>query len=119
MPLIAYNINLATDRVDVAKKIASAVRHSSGGLRFVKAMGVLLDDRHIAQVSMNLTNFEKTPIPRVFEFVKREAARYGVTVLESEVVGLVPQAALVAAAEYFLQLEGFSVAQVLENTLRD
>jgi glutamate formiminotransferase len=63
MPLIAYNINLATDRVDVAKKIAAAVRHSSGGLRFVKAMGVLLDDRHIAQVSMNLTNFEKTPIP--------------------------------------------------------
>ena len=119
MPLIAYNINLATDRVEVAKKIASAVRHSSGGLRFVKAMGVLLDDRHIAQVSMNLTNFEKTPISRVFEFVKREAARYGVTVLESEVVGLVPQAALVAAAEYFLQLDGFSAAQVLENTLRD
>jgi glutamate formiminotransferase len=119
MPLIAYNINLATDRVDVAKKVAAAVRHSSGGLRFVKAMGVLLDDRHIAQVSMNLTNFEKTPMPRVFEFVKREAARYGVTVLESEVVGLVPQAALVAAAEYFLQLDGFSAEQVLENTLRD
>ena len=119
MPLIAYNINLATDRVDVAKKIAAAVRHSSGGLRFVKAMGVLLDDRHIAQVSMNLTNFEKTPIPRVFEFVKREAARYGVMVLESEVVGLVPQAALVAAAEYFLQLDGFNAEQVLENALRD
>jgi glutamate formiminotransferase len=119
MPLIAYNINLATDRVDVAKKIAAAVRHSSGGLRFVKAMGVLLDDRHIAQVSMNLTNFEKTPIPRVFEFVKREAARYGVSVLESEVVGLVPQAALVAAAEYFLQLDGFNAEQVLENALRD
>jgi glutamate formiminotransferase / 5-formyltetrahydrofolate cyclo-ligase len=119
MPLIAYNINLATDRVDVAKKIAAAVRHSSGGLRFVKAMGVMLDDRHVAQVSMNLTNFEKTPIPRVFEFVKREAARYGVNVLESEVVGLVPQAALVAAAEYYLQLENFSGEQVLENKLRD
>jgi glutamate formiminotransferase len=119
MPLIAYNINLATDRVEVAKKIAAAVRHSSGGLRFVKAMGVMLDDRRIAQVSMNLTNFEKTPIPRVFEFVKREAERYGVSILESEVVGLVPQAALVAAAEYYLQLEGFSGNQVLENTLRD
>ena len=119
MPLIAYNINLATDRVDVAKRIAAAVRHSSGGLRFVKAMGVLLGDRHVAQVSMNLTNFEKTSIPRVFEFVKREAARYGVNVLESEIVGLVPEAALLAAAEYYLQLEGFAATQVLENRLRE
>src|SRR6476646_6554808 len=114
MPLIAYNINLATDRLDVAKKIAAAIRHSSGGFRFVKAMGIPLEGRGIVQVSMNLTNFEKTPIPRVFEFVRREAARYGVNVLESEVVGLVPQAALMATAEYYLQLEGFSVAQVLE-----
>ena len=75
MPLIAYNINLNTDRLDVAKKIASAIRHSSGGLRYVKAMGVMLEDRRIAQVSMNLTNVEKTPIFRVFEMVKREAAR--------------------------------------------
>ena len=118
MPLIAYNINLATDRLDVAKKIAAAVRHSSGGLRFVKAMGVMLEGRGVAQVSMNLTNFERTPIPRVFEFVKREAARYGVNVLESEVVGLVPQAALLATAEYFLQLEGFTPSQVLETRLR-
>jgi glutamate formiminotransferase len=118
MPLIAYNINLTTDRLDVAKRIAAAVRHSSGGLRFVKAMGVLLGDRNIAQVSMNLTNVEKTPIPRVFEFVKREASRYGVAVLESEVVGLVPQAALIAAAEYYLQLEGFGPQQVLETRLR-
>jgi glutamate formiminotransferase len=103
----------------VAKRIAAAVRHSSGGLRFVKAMGVLLGDRHVAQVSMNLTNFEKTSIPRVFEFVKREAARYGVNVLESEVVGLVPEAALLAAAEYYLQLEGFAATQVLENRLRE
>ena len=78
MPLIAYNINLNTDRLDVAKKIAAAIRHSSGGLRYVKAMGVMLDDRSIAQVSMNLTNYEKTPIFRVFELVKREAERYGV-----------------------------------------
>src|SRR5687768_4037835 len=118
MPLIAYNINLATNRLDVAKKIASAIRMSSGGLRFVKAMGIPLDDRGIVQVSMNLTNYEKTPIFRVFDLVKREAARYGVTVLESEIVGLVPAAALTQAAEYFLQLEGFSAGQVLENKLR-
>ena len=119
MPLIAYNINLASDRLDVARKIAAAVRHSSGGLRYVKAMGVMLDDRRIAQVSMNLTNYEKTPMPRVFEFVKREAARYGVGILESEIVGLVPQAALLAAAEYYLQIEGFAPAVVLENRVRE
>ena len=119
MPLIAYNINLNTDRVDVAKKIAAAIRHSSGGLRYVKAMGIKLDDRNLAQVSMNLTNYEKTPIFRVFEIVKREAARYGVAVLESEVVGLVPSAALVSSAEFYLQLERFNAGQILENRLRD
>jgi glutamate formiminotransferase len=117
MPLIAYNINLATDRLDVAKKIATAIRMSSGGLRYVKAMGIPLEDRGIVQVSMNLTNYEKTPIFRVFDLVKREAARYGVNVLESEIVGLVPSAALMQTAEYFLQLEGFSAGQVLENKL--
>jgi glutamate formiminotransferase len=119
MPLIAYNINLATNRLDVAKKIASAIRMSSGGFRFVKAMGIPLGDRNIVQVSMNLTNYEKTPIHRVFEVVKREAARYGVQVLESEIVGLVPSAALVDTAAYYLQLEGFSGKQVLENKLRE
>jgi glutamate formiminotransferase len=118
MPLIAYNINLDTDRLDVAKKIASAVRMSSGGLRYVKAMGIPLEDRDIVQVSMNLTNYEKTPIYRVFDLVKREAARYGVQVLESEIVGLVPAAALQQCAEYYLQLDGFSSNQVLENKLR-
>src|SRR3712207_5538227 len=118
MPLIAYNINLATDRLDVAKKIAAAIRHSSGGFRLVKSMGITLEDRGIVQVSMNLTNYEKTPIFRVFEVVKREAARYGVNVLESEIVGLIPAAALVATAEYFLQLEGFKHDQVLETRLR-
>jgi glutamate formiminotransferase / 5-formyltetrahydrofolate cyclo-ligase len=117
MPLIAYNINLATDRLDVAKKIAAAIRHSSGGFRFVKAMGIELGDRKIVQVSMNLTNYDKTPMYRVFEVVKREAARYGVNVLESEIVGLVPSAALVAAAEHYLQLEGFKSDQVLETKL--
>jgi glutamate formiminotransferase / 5-formyltetrahydrofolate cyclo-ligase len=118
MPLIAYNINLNTDRLDVAKKIAAAIRHSSGGLRFVKAMGVKLDDRNLAQVSINLTNYQKTPMFRVFEMVKREAARYGVGVLESEIIGLVPAAALVSSAEFYLQLERFGDVQILENKLR-
>ena len=118
MPLIAYNINLNSDRLDVARRIAAAIRHSSGGLRFVKAMGVMLEDRRIAQVSMNLTNYQKTPIFRVFEMVKREAERYGISILESEVVGLVPSAALMSAAEYYLQIEGFSADQVLESKLR-
>jgi glutamate formiminotransferase / 5-formyltetrahydrofolate cyclo-ligase len=112
MPLIAYNINLATDRLDVAKSIAAAIRHSSGGYRFVKAMGIPLVDRGIVQVSMNLTNFQKTPIFRVFETVRREAARYGVTILESEIVGLVPSAALNAAAEFYLQIEGFKAEKL-------
>jgi glutamate formiminotransferase len=118
MPLIAYNINLNTDRIDVAKKIASAIRHSSGGLRYVKAMGVKLDDRNLAQVSINLTNHQKTPMHRVFDMVVREADRYGVAVLESEIIGLVPSGALVAAAEHYLRLEHFSDAQILENKLR-
>ena len=118
MPLIAYNINLATNRLDVAKKIAAAIRQSSGGYRYVKAMGIDLADRGIVQVSMNLTNYEKTPIFRVFETVKREAERYGVAILESEIVGLVPSAALNAAAGFYLQLEQFSPDQVLENKLR-
>jgi glutamate formiminotransferase len=119
MPLIAFNINLATDRLDVAKKIASAIRHSSGGFRFVKAMGIALDDRGIVQVSINLTNYEKTPMHRVFDAVRREAERYGVTVLESEIIGLTPQAALVSAAEHYLQLGRFSSSQILDNRVRD
>jgi glutamate formiminotransferase len=91
---------------------------SSGGFRYVKAMGIELKDRNVVQVSMNLTNYEKTPVFRVFEAVKREAARYGVNVLESEIVGLVPSGALMQAAEYYLQLDGFSSGQVLENKLR-
>jgi glutamate formiminotransferase len=118
MPLIAYNINLATDRLDVAKKIAAALRYSSGGFRFVKAMGLKLETRGIVQVSINLTNYEKTPMFRVFDVVRREAARYGVAVLESEIVGLVPAAALTDTAEHYLQLAGFSRDQVLENKLR-
>lgn len=119
MPLIAFNVNLATDRLDVARQIAAAVRHSSGGFRYVKAMGVRLEDRGIVQVSMNLTNYEKTPIVRVFDAVKHEAARYGVAVLESEIVGLVPAAALIAAAAHVLQLAAFTPDQVLETRLRE
>ena len=100
------------------KKIAAAIRHSSGGFRYVKAAGFKLEDRGIVQVSMNLTNYEKTPIFRVFETVKREAERYGVSILESEIVGLVPAAALNAAAEFYLQIGGFKPDQVLENRLK-
>jgi len=117
-PLIAYNVNLNTNNLDVAKKVAKAVRYSSGGLRYVKALGFELKDRGIVQVSMNLVNFEGTPIFRAFEMVKREAAVYGVNVLSSEIVGLVPQAALDACAEYYLQLENFRRDQILENRLK-
>lgn len=117
MPLIAYNINLATDRLDVAKKIAATIRFSSGGFRYVKAMGVTLADRGIVQVSINLTNYEKTPMLRVFEAVKREAERHGVNVLESEIVGLVPSAALVGVATSALQLAQFTRDQILETKL--
>ena len=117
MPLIAYNINLATDRLDVAKKIAAAIRLSSGGLRFVKAMGIALEDRGIVQVSMNLTNYEKTPIFRVFELVKREAARYGVACSRARSSGSCPRRRW-SPRQWYLQLEGFTGDQVLENKLR-
>jgi glutamate formiminotransferase/formiminotetrahydrofolate cyclodeaminase len=113
--LVAYNVFLNTPDVDIAKKIAKAVRFSSGGLRFVKGAGFLV--RGLAQVSMNLTDFEQTPIHRVFEFVKREAARYGVTPVSSEIVGLIPKKALEQAAEWFLQVENFDSSLILENRL--
>lgn len=113
--LIAYNVYLNTSDVDIAKKVAKAVRFSSGGLRYVKGMGVGV--RGMAQVSMNLTDFEQTPIARVFEYVKREAARYGTAPLSSEIVGLVPKKALEAAAAWFLQLESFDSSLILENRL--
>src|SRR5437868_6777046 len=113
--LIAYNVYLNTSDVEIAKKVAKAVRFSSGGLRYVKGMGVLV--RGLAQVSMNLTDFEQTPIARVFEYVRREAARYGVQPLSSEIVGLIPKKALEEAAEWFLQLENFDSSLILENRL--
>ena len=117
MPLIAYNINLDTDNLEIANKIAKAIRHISGGFRYCKAMGVMLEDRGIAQVSMNLTDYTKTPVYRVFETVKMEAHRYGVNILDSEVVGLVPQEALIDCASYYLQFGDFRNTQVLENRL--
>jgi glutamate formiminotransferase len=113
--LIAYNVFLNTKDVDIAKKIAKAVRYSSGGLRYVKGAG--FEVRGLAQVSMNLTDFEQTPIARVFEFVKREAERYGVQPLSSEIVGLIPKKALEQAAEWFLQVENFDSSMILENRL--
>jgi glutamate formiminotransferase len=118
MPLIAYNITLASDRLDVAKKIAATVRFSSGGLPHVKAMGIALEDRGIVQVSMNLTNYQEMPLLRVFDAVKGEAERHGVRVLESEIVGLVPAAALPPEAPHVLQLASFTPGQVLETRLK-
>src|SRR5215475_6499349 len=113
--LIAYNVFLNTTDVSIAKKIAKAIRFSSGGLRYVKGAGFAV--RGLAQVSMNLTDFEQTPVARVFEFVKREAARYGVQPLSSEIVGLIPKKALEEAAEWFLQVENFDSSMILENRL--
>ena len=113
--LVAYNVFLNTPDVEIAKKIAKAVRFSSGGMRFVKGAGFLV--RGLAQVSMNLTDFEQTPVHRVFEVVKREAARYGVAPVSSEIVGLIPKKALESAAEWFLQVENFDSSLILENRL--
>jgi glutamate formiminotransferase / formiminotetrahydrofolate cyclodeaminase len=115
--LIAYNVNLNTSDVGIANKIAKAIRFSSGGLRYVKSMGVELKARNLAQVSINLTDFEQTPMHRVYEMVKREAARYGAMPVGSEIVGLIPKKAIEMAADFFLQLENFSPAQVFENKL--
>jgi glutamate formiminotransferase / formiminotetrahydrofolate cyclodeaminase len=115
--LIAYNIHLNTPDVSIAKRVAKTIRFSSGGLRYVKAIGVDLKSRRLAQVSTNLTDFEQTPLHRVFELVKREAERYGVTITGSEIIGLVPRRAIDLTAEFYLQLENFSAGQVLENRM--
>jgi glutamate formiminotransferase/formiminotetrahydrofolate cyclodeaminase len=114
-PLVAFNVYLSTDDVSIAQNIGRAVRHSSGGLRYVKALGMLVEGQ--AQVSMNLTDFTRTPVARVVELIRREADRYGVSVVNSELVGLIPQAALVDAAQWYLQLDQFSTDQVLENRI--
>ena len=119
MPLVAFNINLNTDRLDIATAIGKRIRHMNGGFRFVKAMGVELSDRGIVQVSINMTDYTRTALYRVFETVKFEAARWGVTIAGSEIIGLVPMAALIDTAEYYLGIEDFSMAQVLESRIME
>ncbi len=117
-PLIAYNINLNTQDVTIAKNIARAIRYKDGGFRYAKALGFELREENLAQVSINMTNYLQTPLYRVFEAVKSEARRYGVTIKESEIVGLVPEKALIDTALYYLQLNKFNEAQILEHHLR-
>jgi glutamate formiminotransferase/formiminotetrahydrofolate cyclodeaminase len=117
-PLVAFNAYLGTDKVSIARKVANGIRFAKGGYRFVKAMGFSIKERNQAQVSMNLVNYTQTPIFRVFETIKSEAARYGVNVMSSEIVGLVPQQALLDVAEFYLRLENFSANQVLEEKMR-
>ncbi len=114
MPLVAYNVNLNTADISIADAIAKRVRHIGGGLRFCKAMGVELTDRHITQVSMNLTDFTRTAVYRAHEMVRMEARRYGVEIVGAEVIGLLPMAALIDCAEYYLGIENFSHDQILE-----
>jgi glutamate formiminotransferase len=114
MPLVAYNVNLDTGNFEIADRIAKQVRHISGGLRYCKGIGIELKDRGIVQVSMNMTDYTKTALYRVFELIKIEARRYGVNVVGSEIIGLVPMEALIDSAAYYLRLEDFSMEQVLE-----
>lgn len=118
LPLVAYNVYLGTGNIKIANAIAKAIRSRSGGFMYCKALGFEIKERNCVQVSMNLVNFPKTPIHRVFEMIKLEAARYGVNVTSSEIVGLVPNDALIAAVEYFLRLENFSKNQILEEKLK-
>ncbi|NLY31899.1 MAG: glutamate formimidoyltransferase [Firmicutes bacterium] len=117
MPLIAFNVNLGTDNIDIANQIARNVRHASGGLKAVKAMGVKLEARGIVQVSMNMVNYKETPLYRVVELIRAEARRYGVNIIGSEIIGLVPLEALVQSLDYYLGLEEFSRNQILETRL--
>ncbi len=117
MFLVAFNVNLDTPDVELASKIAKRVRFIGGGLRFVKALGIMLDERNIAQVSMNLTDYTKTPVYMAMEMVRMEAKRFGVNVIGSEIIGLVPQQALIDCAEYYLQIEDLKHNQILENNI--
>ena len=119
MPLVAYNINLSTNNLEIATKIAKNIRHINGGLRYVKAMGVELKERNITQVSINMTDYTRTALYRAFELVRIEARRYGVTIVGSEIIGLVPMEALIDTASYYLGLENFSMQQVLEARIME
>lgn len=118
MPLVAFNVNLDTDNLEIANKIAKIVRSSSGGFKYCKGIGVKLENRNITQVSMNMVNYKGTPLYRVFETIKFEARRYGVNIIGSEIIGLTPAKALIDCAEYYLQVENFNYSnQILENHL--
>jgi glutamate formiminotransferase len=117
MPLVAYNVNLGTANLEIANDIARKIRHLSGGLRYCKALGIGLKDRGIVQVSINMTDYTKTALYRVFELIRIEARRWGVPVVGSEIVGLVPMGALIDTAAYYLQLENFKAEQVLESRI--
>ncbi len=119
MPLVAYNINLGTNNLDIAKKIAKVVRAKTGGFTYCKAIGIEIKERDIVQVSMNMVDYTKTSLFRVFDTVEREARRYGVNVTGSEVIGLVPMNALIDVAEYYLRLEDFDNVQILENRMAE
>jgi len=119
MPLVAFNVNLGTNDINIAKKIAKAVRASSGGFMYCKALGIEIKERNIVQVSMNMVDYTKTPLYRVFDVIEREAKRYGVNVIGSEIVGLVPMAALIDVADYYLRLENFDYSQVLERRMME
>ncbi|MEN6461084.1 MAG: glutamate formimidoyltransferase [Syntrophomonas sp.] len=114
MPLVAFNINLNTTNLEIANKIAKCIRHISGGLRYCKAMGVDLKEKGIVQVSINMTDYTRTPLYRVFEMVKFEARRYGAEIVGSEIIGLTPMEALIDTAEYYMRIEDFSMKQVIE-----
>lgn len=118
MPLVAFNVNLDTDDITIANKIAKIIRASGGGFKYAKGIGVMLEDRNIAQVSMNMVNFEGTPLYRTFETIRMEAKRYGVNIIGSEIIGLTPAKAMIDCAEYYLQVEDFDYSkQILENHL--
>ncbi len=119
MPLVAFNVILDTNNLDTANAIAKRVRHLSGGLRYCKGIGIAMEDRNLTQVSMNMTDFTRTPLYRAFELIRIEAKRYGVNVIGSEVIGLLPMEAMIQTAEYYLGVEDFSMNQVLEKRIMD
>ncbi len=119
MPLVAYNVNLDTNDLTIANKIARSVRASGGGFKYCKALGIEIKERDIVQISMNLVDYTKTPIFRVFDFIEREAKRYGVNVIGSEIIGLLPMAAMLDVADYYLRVENFDHGQILERRMME
>jgi len=119
MPLVAFNVNLGTDNIDIAKKIAKSIRASGGGFKYCKALGIEIKERNIVQVTMNMIDYTKTPLFRVFDVIEREAKRYGVNVVGSEIIGLLPMGAMLAVADYYLRLENFNHDQILEARMME